>query len=200
MLLAAEEPRDERLDQGDRLVDGRPDGLAQRRPACRPRRRAVAGSQPTSSSRSTRPPIAAASRSTFTGSMPCASTSGRRPRPGRVVHGRLEHVERAGRPAARGGVDQDDRLVAVEQGIGQVEAPDAEIDDADRLRAARRADRRRATSTPKASSPRKMLPTPATRSARPRHDRLRQGDEVERQLQLVLQPDRPAEGGHRLIR
>ena len=88
-----------------------------------------AGSQPTTSRRPTRPPIAAARRSTFTGSMPCVSSTAAAPsrRPGNV---RLEDVQRAGRAAARRRVHQHDRLVAVEEGVGQVEAADAEIDHA----------------------------------------------------------------------
>ena len=58
--------------------------------------------------------------------------------------------------------------------------------------------RRWATSTPKASSPRKMLPMPAMRMrgwlmAPPGTPTMSKD-----KLQLVLQPDRPAQGGHRL--
>src|SRR5437763_729265 len=41
---------------------------------------------------------------------------------------------RSARPAARGRIHQDDRFVTVEQRIGQVESPDAEIDHAHLLR------------------------------------------------------------------
>ncbi len=49
---------------------------------------------------------------------------------GRIVQGELNDVECSWSAAPRGRIDQDDRLGGVEQGIGQVEAPDAEIDDA----------------------------------------------------------------------
>jgi len=53
---------------------------------------------------------------------------------GRATDLGLDEVERPGPPAARDRVDQDDRVIAVEQGVGQVEPPDAEVDDADPLR------------------------------------------------------------------
>jgi hypothetical protein len=47
------------------------------------------------------------------------------------IHGlarvRLDQVERAGPAAARRRVDHDDGLVSVEQGVGEVEPPDAKI-------------------------------------------------------------------------
>jgi hypothetical protein len=40
----------------------------------------------------------------------------------------LEEVDRAGRPAAGNGVDEDEGFAPVEQVVGQVHAPDAVVD------------------------------------------------------------------------
>ena len=125
--------------------------------------RASAGSQPTIRMRSTVPPRPASMPSTTAGFMLCASTTGRGSSPcsaRRPV--RLEHGDRARRLAHRHGVDEHERVVAVEQLVGEVHAADAEVLDP---HAVGDRPRRRAactTSTPKPSSPRKMLPMPAT--------------------------------------
>ena len=66
-------------------------------------------------------------------------------------------------PAARPSAArrQDERVVAVEQLVGEVDAADAEVGDPHAV-GHRPLASRLATSTPKPSSPRKMLPMPAT--------------------------------------
>ncbi len=71
----------------------------------------------------------------------------------------LEQRDRPGRLAVRRRVDQHQHVVAVEQLVGQVHPADAEVDQLDAVRQ-RRPAIRPATSTPKPSSVRKMLPTP----------------------------------------
>ena len=74
----------------------------------------------------------------------------------------LDHCDRPGRLAHRERVDEHERVVPVEQLVREVHAADAEVDDLDARRAPAGATRRCATSTPNASSPKKMLPMPAT--------------------------------------
>ena len=71
----------------------------------------------------------------------------------------------ARRLAHRQGVDEDEDVVAVEQLVGEVDAADAVVAQAHAVGAAASHARRSATSTPKPSSPKKMLPMPATRTS-----------------------------------
>ena len=150
----------------DGLADGLLHGLAQAR-ASRPsprREPTVPGSQPTTSTRPGWPPMVFTSRRTLTGSSECGSSirlSGR----GlcRIVRLGLDDIKRAWRTAARGRVDQDHEVEILEQGHGEVEAANAEIDHPNILGPWLVRRSRRTTSTPNASSPRKILPMPATR-------------------------------------
>ena len=105
-----------------------------------------------------------ARRSTFKGFMLCASTA-----PcclvvtAQVGQIGLDHIERARRFATRTRIDQDGGVISIEQSVSKVVTPDAEVGDPNILRGNSRLDKRRATSTPKASSPRKILPIPAIR-------------------------------------
>ena len=63
-------------------------------------------------------------------------------------------------------VDEHERVVAVEQLVGEVHAADPEVVDPDARRGPGAPASRWATSTPKPSSPRKMLPMPATSTRR----------------------------------
>ena len=69
--------------------------------------------------------------------------------------------ERPRRLAHRDGIDQHEHVVALEQLVGEMDAADAEVGDAHPVGHGL-AGKRLATSTPKPSSPRKMLPMPAT--------------------------------------
>ena len=99
--------------------------------------------------------------STATGSMPCASSvARRRGRPGRP----RARSTSPGVAAAGQRVDEDQRVVPVEQVVGEVHAADAVVDDADAVRQPAGSASRRTTSGPKPSSPRNRLPMPATRT------------------------------------
>ena len=102
--------------------------------------------------------------------MPCASNAGgglrRRSRP--AVQVVFEQVERAGLVPLADGVDEDERVVAVEQAVGQVHAADAEVGDLDagRQRARRRAGARprRRTRRRRGRRCRRPPPGPCSRS------------------------------------
>ena len=89
----------------------------------------------------------------------CVETDSRRER---FVVG-LEDVQGAGRPAVGQGVDEHQRLAPVEQVVGQVHAPDSVVHHPDSRACDVVRGTWRITSGPKPSSPRKMLPIPATR-------------------------------------
>ena len=123
----------------------------------------VSGSQPTRMTRPSVPPSVCAILSTFTGSMPCVASDLRRVAAAGLRQLRLDGVERPGRAAAGGGVDEDREVGAVDQGEGEIEPADAEVLDRHAGPAASRR-QPRTTSTPNPSSPRNMLPIPATRT------------------------------------
>ena len=82
-----------------------------------------------------------------------------------VVLADLEHRQVTRARRRRGsGVDDDQRVVAVEQVVGEVHRRGCRSRRPGRRRAAAAAASRRATSLPKPSSPRKRLPMPATRT------------------------------------
>ena len=96
---------------------------------CPPRR--VAGSHPTMRMRSTLPPSPASMSNTTAGLMLCASSVGAGSSPALGLRDLgLEQRERAGRLAHRHRVDEHERVVAVEQLVGEVHAADAEVLDA----------------------------------------------------------------------
>ena len=75
----------------------------------------------------------------------------------------LEDVQCAGRAAIGQRVDEHQRVPLLEQVVGEVHAPDAVVDDLHVGVGWCRRATCRITSGPKPSSPRKMLPMPATR-------------------------------------
>ena len=123
----------------------------------------VAGWQPTITTRPTSPPRLASVAKTMAGFIVVGVDRG-----GNIVADAeisdvgLDNGDRARRLPERHGVDQHEGVVAVEQFVGEVDAPDAVVDDAHSVGHGS-AGQRLATSTPKPSSPRKMLPMPATR-------------------------------------
>ena len=77
-----------------------------------------------------------------------------------VAYVRLDDVKRTWLAAARNGVDEERAIVAREQFVRQMQTANAVVFDRDAVD--RLAASVRATSGPKPSSPKKMLPMPAT--------------------------------------
>jgi len=82
--------------------------------------------------------------------------------PGKGHSGR-DDEDRARRRTALGRIDQDRRIIAVKQRIGEIDPANAKSTTLTPAGSGLCA-KRRATSTPKASSPLKILPIPATRN------------------------------------